>query len=64
MVTVPAKYPVSTPDSIPTPATEGMLLVHVPPGVAQVKVSLDPIHKLGSPAIGAGAGFTVIGKVE
>ena len=42
MVAVPAVTPVITPDvGVPTAATEGVLLLQVPPGVAFDSVVLD-----------------------
>ena len=44
-------------------ATAGVLCIHVPPGVASVRVVLRPTHTCAAPLIAAGSGFTVIGLV-
>lgn len=50
MIAVPAETPVTTP--VATEATEGALLVQVPP-VAAVSVIVLPTHTRVGPAIGA-----------
>ncbi len=60
IVAVPAEIPVTTPVVLPTVATPGALLVHVPPGVASVNVIVEPTHTADGPAITAGNAFTVI----
>jgi len=40
-------------------ATDGLLLVQVPPAVASDKVSVLPRQMLGEPAIGEGVGLIV-----
>ena len=54
--------PVTIPVVIPTVAAPvGVLvLVHVPPGVASVRVSVVPAHRLPAPLIAADAADTVI----
>ena len=51
--------PVNTPVE-PTDATEGLLLLHVPPEVVLVKVAVEPTHTLLGPAMGAGGVIMVI----
>ena len=48
---MPAATPVATPLDEPTVATALLLLVHVPPGVALLRLLFTPIHKLGLPEI-------------
>lgn len=62
MITVvPANIPVTTPDVAPISATEGLLLVHVPPIVALVSVVTLPWHILVLPLMGvSGATVSVI----
>ena len=51
------------PDAEPTVAIEVLLLLHVPPGVASVNVSVKPIHTtqpVVGHGIGAGSESTVI----
>ena len=59
MVSTPATIPVTTPVVRPTDATTPEL-VHVPPGLALVRVMLKPAQTVFGPIIGAGNGFTVI----
>ena len=49
----------SIPDEDPIVATGVLLLLHVPNGVASVKVDIVPAHSLNTPVIGAGNGSTV-----
>lgn len=56
---MPDIMPVTIP-VLPTVATEGALLVHVPPGVGSVKVTGVPMQTLGLPEIGSGEELTVI----
>ena len=60
MITVvPPLTPMSIPDEDPIVATGVLLLLHVPNGVASVKVDIVPAHSLNTPVIGAGNGSTV-----
>ena len=59
MVAVPWAIPVTTPVVLPTVATDGVLLVHVPPIVVLVTVVVEPIHIGATPKIGAAGGTTV-----
>lgn len=61
MVALPARTPVTIPETVPTVATPGLLLLHVPPGVVIPKVIDDPAHTTGVPLMAAGFGLTVIG---
>lgn len=56
----PADTPVTTPVVDAAVAIEVLLLIHVPPLVASVRVVALPAQTLKVPAIAAGAGFTVI----
>ena len=48
MVDVPADTPVTTP---PDTVASALLLLHVPPGAASVRVIVDPIHTPAGPLI-------------
>ena len=63
MVTVPLMTPASTPLDEPTAATDGALLVHVPPPAASVSVVVAPTQTRSEPPIGAGPEFTVTPRV-
>ena len=56
---VPGVIPVRKPVKGPIVATEGLLLVHVPPVMPSLSVMLAPLHTESGPAIGSGTGFTV-----
>ena len=60
IVAVPATTPVTTPDEL-TVATAGVLLLHVPPGVASASVVVPVTHTVNVPVMGAVTvpGFTV-----
>jgi hypothetical protein len=58
IVAVPAVRPLTSPDEL-TVATEGVLLLHVPPGVASDKVIDKPVHTVPGPVIGAVAKDTI-----
>ena len=60
---MPVATPVSAPVPTPIVAIAGRLLSHVPPGVASVRILVEPTHTLKLPAIGAGNGLTVISRV-
>ena len=52
--------PVTTPLSEPIVATDGMLLLHNPPGtISKSVVVVDPVHAVAGPRIGPGVGLTV-----
>ena len=61
MDVAPVVTPVTTPVEEPTVATEVLPLLHTPPGVASVKVAVNPGHSLAVPPIAAttGSGLTV-----
>jgi hypothetical protein len=52
MVTVPTATPVITPELL-IDASDGLLLLHVPPVVASVTVAVDPVQTPVAPPIGA-----------
>ena len=55
---MPAAIPPVIPDELIV-ATPGVELVHVPPPVASVSVTVDPVHTEKVPAIAAGSAVTV-----
>jgi hypothetical protein len=55
--------PVTLPPALVTVAWATLLLVHVPPLIASVRLIIDPEHTLVGPAIAAGKGLTVTGAV-
>ena len=57
-MTTPALTPVRTPVEV-TVATAGLVLLHVPPGVASVRVIDDALHTVLLPTMGAGDAVTV-----
>src|ERR1700752_3196741 len=59
MTVVPATNPVTIPVAEPTLPAVGLLLLHVPPVVASVRVVLPPTHTLAVPLITPGNAFTV-----
>ena len=59
IVEVPVDTPVAIPLAEPIVATAVLLLVHVPPPDASVKVVVVPGHACNVPEIAAGNGFTV-----
>jgi len=59
MVVVPAVIPVAIPESPPIVATEGLPLLHTPPGVASDSATVIPPHTVELPVIAAGTGLTV-----
>jgi hypothetical protein len=63
MVVVPADTPPTTPLPIPTVATVVVLLVHVPPNVASLSVTVELTHSEGDPVIAAGLALTVSTRV-
>lgn len=56
---VPVATPVTTPDAL-TFATLLLLLLQLPPDVAQLSVLVEPIQIVVVPVIATGVGFTVI----
>lgn len=57
---VPALAPLTIPDPDPTDATDGLLLLHVPPVTLFVIVVVVPTHiAVVVAVIAAGVGFTV-----
>lgn len=65
IVAVPAAIPMISPMDVPEVATNGLLLLHTPPGVASVSVVVAPTHSPAAPLMGAiaGSGFTVSVRV-
>ena len=62
MVAVSASGPVAVPVTTPVPDTEAtavLLLLHVPSGVASLKLVVRPWHTESVPNIAPGSGFTV-----
>ena len=59
MVVVPAVSPVTRPEDEPIEATEGLLLVHVPPAELSESVVVPVKQTLGVPKIGVGESNTV-----
>ena len=59
MVVLPVVRPLTTP-VLPTVATAGLLLLHVPPVVVSVKFMVAPTHTLLGPPMAAGVGSTVM----
>ena len=60
---VPAETPVKTPVAVVIGAIDMLLLDHVPPETALVKVMELPTQTLDGPPIAAGGGLTVTGWV-
>ena len=59
MVVVPVDTLVTTPRLL-TVATEVLVLLHTPPGVASVRAIESPVQTVVAPVIAAGDWFTVI----
>lgn len=59
MVTVPGARPVTRPVVGTTGATDGLLLLHVPPGSEFVRIVALPWQTVVAPPIAAGCAFTV-----
>jgi hypothetical protein len=55
--------PVTTPEISPTEAMAGFWLLHMPPGMASLKVVVLPMQMDVAPVIAGGLGLTVIGIV-
>jgi hypothetical protein len=62
MTAVPTVEPLTTP-VVDTGATDGLLLDHTPPVVADESVDVDPRQTAEFPLIGAGDAITVIFEV-
>lgn len=60
ILVTPRATPVTTPVADPTVASDGMLLLQVPPAVALVIGVVAPVQAFEEPTIAAGGGFTVI----
>jgi hypothetical protein len=60
MTAVPVDDPCTAPLADPTLAIAGLLLLHVPPVAAVVKVIVVPTQILDTPVIAAGNALTVI----
>ena len=65
MVAVPADVPVTTPVAAPTAATAALLLLHVPPATASVRVAVVPVQTVVAPVMvpAVAAGLTVMVRV-
>ena len=63
MIAVPSDAPVTNPEAEPTGATDGLILLHVPPVVPSVKVLVSPTQTPEVPEMGNGTGLTVTGIV-
>jgi hypothetical protein len=57
---VPVATPETIPEPVPTVATDVLLLLHIPPGLASVKEVVDPTQTEVIPVIGAAAELMVI----
>jgi hypothetical protein len=60
IVAVPAAMPVTTPEVMPTVATEVAELVHVTPVIAVESVVVPKTQTSSKPVIGGGVAFTFI----
>lgn len=60
MVAVPTDAPETIPVVLPIAATVGALLLHVPPGAAELSVELVPRQIVENPVMTPGVGVTVI----
>ena len=58
MTAVPGDTAVTIPEAAPTEATDGVLVVHIPPGVEFVSVIVEPSHTDDGPVMGLGSGLT------
>lgn len=63
IIAVPGPPQLTTPDVASIEATDGKLLLHVPPPERQLKVVLPPAHAESVPDITVGKGLTVTGFV-
>lgn len=59
IIATPGATPVTRPKVDPTVATDGLLLVHMPPAGVLVSIDEPPTHKEGLPDIGEGPVVTV-----
>jgi hypothetical protein len=64
IIEVPEVIVVTVPEVLPIVPTAALLLLHVPPEVASLKVLTSPRHRIVVPVIEAGAVFTVTTMVE
>jgi hypothetical protein len=55
MIAVPEPTPVTMPVELPTDATDGLLLLHIPPAGALANVMVEPIQTEEGPEIGIGS---------
>ena len=60
MLATPADTPQTMPVVLPAVATAVLLLAHVPPVVALVRVTQLPTHIVNVPVMAAGMGLTVM----
>lgn len=58
MTALPPLCVVTMPLVAPMVASDGVVVLQVPPGVASCKVSVSVAHKPEAPVMGAGNGFT------
>ena len=56
---MPVATPVTIPDDVPTVAIPVLLLLHVPPLVASLRVVVKPMQTVAVPLTDAGNGLTV-----
>jgi hypothetical protein len=59
MLAVPPDAPVTIPEPLPTVATAGFVLLHVPPVTVLLKVISNPWQTADGPVIAGGEGYTV-----
>jgi hypothetical protein len=59
IVTLPVEMPDATPEAEPMVAIDVLLLLHVPPLVALLKVEVAPVQTVKAPVIADGNAFTV-----
>ena len=60
MTVVPGVIPLTIPVAGPMVAIAGLLLLHVPPGVASVNIVVPPVQAPDNPIIGVAVLLTVI----
>jgi hypothetical protein len=61
ILVVPGVLPITVPDDEPIEATEGALLLQVPPVIPSDSVMVKPGHTSVVPLMGVGDALTVIG---
>ena len=59
MLVTPDVIPLTIPDTLPTVATDGVVLVQKPPAVPSASATVDPWHTVELPDITAGNALTV-----